>query len=104
MPKQYLPLLGQPIAMYSLQTLCGMPEVGELVIVCDPSYQASSLCALQQGCTVWVHSMNKLAYHTCDIVSQHGLQSRGKLQRHMQLRLHRKFSRNSTTGCQRSHN
>ncbi len=42
MPKQYLPLLGQPIAMYSMQTLCSMPEVGELVIVCDPSYQASA--------------------------------------------------------------
>lgn len=39
MPKQYLPLLGQPIAMYSLQTLCSMPEVGEVVVVCDPSYQ-----------------------------------------------------------------
>ena len=39
MPKQYLPLLGQPIAMYSLQTLCSMAEVGEVVIVCDPSYQ-----------------------------------------------------------------
>ena len=42
MPKQYLPLLGQPIAMYSMQTLCSMPEVGELVIVCDPSYQANA--------------------------------------------------------------
>ena len=42
MPKQYLPLLGQPIAMYSMQTLCSMPEIGELVIVCDPSYQASA--------------------------------------------------------------
>ena len=39
MPKQYLPLLGQPIAMYSLQTLCSMAEVGEVVVVCDPSYQ-----------------------------------------------------------------
>ncbi|CAK0783769.1 hypothetical protein CVIRNUC_006969 [Coccomyxa viridis] len=39
MPKQYLPLLGQPIAMYSLQTLCSMAEIGEVVIVCDPSYQ-----------------------------------------------------------------
>lgn len=38
-PKQYLELLGQPIAMYSLQTLATMPEVGELVIVCDPSYR-----------------------------------------------------------------
>ncbi|KAK9820332.1 hypothetical protein WJX72_009069 [[Myrmecia] bisecta] len=39
MPKQYLPLRGQPIAMYSLQMFAGMPEVGELVVVCDPSYR-----------------------------------------------------------------
>ena len=41
MPKQYLPLLGQPIAMYSMQTLCSMPEIGEIVVVCDPSYQVT---------------------------------------------------------------
>ncbi len=41
MPKQYLPLLGQPIAMYSMQTLCSMPEIGEIVVVCDPSYQVN---------------------------------------------------------------
>ncbi|CAK9137430.1 unnamed protein product [Ilex paraguariensis] len=38
MPKQYLPLLGQPIAMYSFYTLSSMPEVKEIVVVCDPSY------------------------------------------------------------------
>ncbi|BDA41408.1 2-C-methyl-D-erythritol 4-phosphate cytidylyltransferase [Coccomyxa sp. Obi] len=38
-PKQYLELLGQPIAMYSLQTMASMPEIGEIVIVCDPSYR-----------------------------------------------------------------
>ncbi|KAK9908971.1 hypothetical protein WJX75_005450 [Coccomyxa subellipsoidea] len=39
-PKQYLELLGQPIAMYSLETVASMPEIGEVVIVCDPSYRA----------------------------------------------------------------
>lgn len=39
MPKQYLPLLGQPIALYSLYTFSRMPEVKEIVVVCDPSYQ-----------------------------------------------------------------
>jgi hypothetical protein len=39
MPKQYLPLRGQPIALYSLQTFAAMPEVGEVVVVCDPSYR-----------------------------------------------------------------
>ena len=38
-PKQYLELLGQPIAVYSLLTFMAMPEVGEVVIVCDPSYR-----------------------------------------------------------------
>ncbi|KAI3805242.1 hypothetical protein L1987_27439 [Smallanthus sonchifolius] len=39
MPKQYLPLLGQPIALYSFYTFSRMPEVKEIVVVCDPSYQ-----------------------------------------------------------------
>ncbi|PIN03655.1 2-C-methyl-D-erythritol 4-phosphate cytidylyltransferase [Handroanthus impetiginosus] len=39
MPKQYLPLLGQPIALYSFYTFSKMPEVKEIVVVCDPSYQ-----------------------------------------------------------------
>ena len=38
-PKQYLELLGQPIAVYSLLTFMAMPEVGEVIIVCDPSYR-----------------------------------------------------------------
>ena len=38
MPKQYLPLQGQPIALYSLDVFAAMREVGELVVVCDPSY------------------------------------------------------------------
>ncbi|XP_044489664.1 2-C-methyl-D-erythritol 4-phosphate cytidylyltransferase, chloroplastic [Mangifera indica] len=39
MPKQYLPLLGQPIALYSFYTFSRLPEVKEIVVVCDPSYQ-----------------------------------------------------------------
>ncbi|KAK2664624.1 hypothetical protein Ddye_003198 [Dipteronia dyeriana] len=39
MPKQYLPLLGQPIALYSFYTFSRMTEVKEIVVVCDPSYQ-----------------------------------------------------------------
>lgn len=39
MPKQYLPLLGQPIALYSFFTFSRMPQVKEIIVVCDPSYQ-----------------------------------------------------------------
>ncbi|XP_002960618.2 2-C-methyl-D-erythritol 4-phosphate cytidylyltransferase, chloroplastic [Selaginella moellendorffii] len=39
MPKQYLRLLGQPIALYSFYTFANMPEVKEVVVVCDPSYK-----------------------------------------------------------------
>nr|AOX15282.1 2-C-methyl-D-erythritol4-phosphate cytidylyl transferase [Withania somnifera] len=39
MPKQYLPLLGQPIALYSFYTFSKMPQVKEIIVVCDPSYQ-----------------------------------------------------------------
>ncbi|XP_056163264.1 2-C-methyl-D-erythritol 4-phosphate cytidylyltransferase, chloroplastic isoform X2 [Syzygium oleosum] len=39
MPKQYLPLLGQPIALYSFYTFSQMREVKEIIVVCDPSYR-----------------------------------------------------------------
>ncbi|KAK1300047.1 hypothetical protein QJS10_CPB13g01072 [Acorus calamus] len=39
MPKQYLPLLGQPIALYSFFTFSRMSEVKEIIVVCDPSYR-----------------------------------------------------------------
>ncbi|KAI9121763.1 hypothetical protein K1719_007153 [Acacia pycnantha] len=39
MPKQYLLLLGQPIALYSFNTFSHMVEVKEIVVVCDPSYR-----------------------------------------------------------------
>ncbi|KAF2560656.1 hypothetical protein F2Q70_00018184 [Brassica cretica] len=35
MPKQYIPLLGQPIALYSFFTFSRMSEVKEIVVVCD---------------------------------------------------------------------
>lgn len=38
MPKQYLPLMGTPIAIHSLVKFAKMPEVGEIVVVCDASY------------------------------------------------------------------
>lgn len=38
-PKQYLELKGQPIATYSLEMFGQMQEVGEIVIVCDPSWK-----------------------------------------------------------------
>jgi len=38
-PKQYLPLRGNPIATYSLGTCSKMQEFGEVIVVCDPSYQ-----------------------------------------------------------------
>ncbi|EYU33225.1 hypothetical protein ABFS82_02G080300 [Erythranthe guttata] len=38
MPKQYIPLLGQPIALYSFYTFSKMREVKEIIVVCDPSY------------------------------------------------------------------
>jgi 2-C-methyl-D-erythritol 4-phosphate cytidylyltransferase len=39
MPKQYIPLLGQPIALYSFFTFSRMPEVKEIVVVCDPFFR-----------------------------------------------------------------
>ncbi|XP_062207719.1 2-C-methyl-D-erythritol 4-phosphate cytidylyltransferase, chloroplastic [Phragmites australis] len=38
MPKQYLPLLGLPIALHSFKTFCQLKEVKEVVVVCDPDY------------------------------------------------------------------
>lgn len=38
-PKQYLKILGEPICTYSLRTFLAMPEVAEVVVVCDPSWR-----------------------------------------------------------------
>jgi len=47
MPKQYLPLLGTPIALYSLKKFAQMEEIGEIIVVCDPSYRD-----IFEGCAV----------------------------------------------------
>ncbi|KAL2959750.1 hypothetical protein AAZX31_17G002300 [Glycine max] len=39
MPKQYLPLFGQPIALYSFHTFFHLVQVKEIIVVCDPSYK-----------------------------------------------------------------
>ncbi|KAI7841727.1 hypothetical protein COHA_004593 [Chlorella ohadii] len=38
-PKQYLELRGQPIATYSMQTFAAMPQVKEIVVVCEPEWR-----------------------------------------------------------------
>lgn len=37
-PKQFLELNGKPIAAYSLEVFLQMPEVAEIIIVCDPVF------------------------------------------------------------------
>lgn len=37
-PKQFLPLKGLPIALYSHNVLMNLPSLHETVVVCDPSY------------------------------------------------------------------
>lgn len=39
MPKQYLDLLGVPIAAHSLRTFAGMGEVGAIVVVCGDAWR-----------------------------------------------------------------
>lgn len=39
MPKQYLPLLGQPIALYSFYIFSELSEVKEVIVVCDPLFK-----------------------------------------------------------------
>jgi len=38
-PKQYLELLGQPIATYSMQTFARMHQIKEVVVVCEPEWR-----------------------------------------------------------------
>lgn len=38
-PKQYLPLGGKPIALYSFELFDDSPEIDEIVVVCDSRYQ-----------------------------------------------------------------
>jgi len=38
-PKQFLPLGGKPIARHSFDVFHSLPEISEIVVVCDPQYQ-----------------------------------------------------------------
>ena len=46
MPKQYMILRGQPIATHSLDVFAKMPEVAEIVVVCEPDYRCWSCSAM----------------------------------------------------------
>lgn len=37
-PKQYLPLKGKMVAQYSLDLFSALPDVNEIIVVCDPTY------------------------------------------------------------------
>lgn len=39
-PKQYLELCGRPIVAWSLRLFASMPEVRDVVVVCEPEYKA----------------------------------------------------------------
>lgn len=39
LPKQFLPLSGKPIALYSFDLFCQMDEIDEIVVVCEPKYR-----------------------------------------------------------------
>lgn len=39
MPKQYLPVLKKPLALYSFEVFATMPEVQEMIVVCEPQYE-----------------------------------------------------------------
>lgn len=38
-PKQYLPLRGKPVALYSFELFTQIREITEIVVVCEPEYQ-----------------------------------------------------------------
>ena len=38
-PKQFLLLGGQPVALHSFNLFMEIPEIGEIIVVCDPAYQ-----------------------------------------------------------------
>lgn len=38
-PKQFLPLQDKPLALHSLDVFAAMPELDEIIIVCDPEYR-----------------------------------------------------------------
>ncbi len=46
-PKQYLSIHGKPLALYSFNTLISMPELQEMVVVCEPQYESLFQNSLQ---------------------------------------------------------
>lgn len=38
-PKQYVPLLGKPLALYSFEFFLTLPEINEIIVVADTAYQ-----------------------------------------------------------------
>jgi 2-C-methyl-D-erythritol 4-phosphate cytidylyltransferase len=39
-PKQYLPLKGKPLALYSFEIFLQLPEIHEIVVVCSKEYES----------------------------------------------------------------
>ena len=39
-PKQFLLLKGKPIILYSYEVFAALPEISEIIVVCDPQYQS----------------------------------------------------------------
>lgn len=39
LPKQYLPIHQRPLALHSFDVFLSMPEIQEIVVVCEPQYQ-----------------------------------------------------------------
>lgn len=39
LPKQFLPLQGKPILFYSLEVFLAIPQIDQIVIVCEPEYR-----------------------------------------------------------------
>jgi 2-C-methyl-D-erythritol 4-phosphate cytidylyltransferase len=40
-PKQFRPLFGKPLALYSLETFAGILEIDEIIVVCEPRFRST---------------------------------------------------------------
>ncbi len=40
LPKQFIPLSGKPLALYSFELFCQMGQIDEIVVVCDPKFRS----------------------------------------------------------------
>lgn len=47
-PKQYLPILQKPLALYSFDVFTSLPEVQELIVVCEQAYEQLFLNAAKE--------------------------------------------------------